>query len=102
MWAEVLAKDLSFLCKGDSIKAVYRFCSCVWLVLLALACREGGKPLLVSLLVYLDKEWPLGHDAETLFLDTPTDTGEFDQPLRYPSPPAMTQAGHLLAPPTGA
>jgi hypothetical protein len=40
------------------------------------ACREGGKPLLVSLLVYLDKEWPLGHDAETLFLDTPTDTGE--------------------------
>lgn len=32
----------------------------------------------MSLLIYLDKEWPLEHDAETLFLDTPTDTGELD------------------------
>jgi hypothetical protein len=39
--------------------------------------RELGKPLFVSLLVYLDKEWPRENDAETLFLDTLTDTGEF-------------------------
>lgn len=39
-------------------------------------CREAGRPLFVSLLVYLDREWPREHDAETLFLDTPTDTGQ--------------------------
>ena len=39
------------------------------------AVREAGKPLFVSLLLYLDKEWPRDADAETLFLDSPTDTG---------------------------
>ncbi len=40
--------------------------------------REAGKPLLVdmvSLIVYLNGAWPRDHDAETLFLDGPTDAG---------------------------
>jgi hypothetical protein len=37
--------------------------------------REEGKPYLVSLLVYLDREWQRDCDAETLFLDTSTDCG---------------------------
>ncbi|GMH32424.1 hypothetical protein BSKO_00258 [Bryopsis sp. KO-2023] len=41
---------------------------------------EPGKPLFVSLLLYLDKEWNREWDAETLFLDTPTDTGLFVRP----------------------
>jgi hypothetical protein len=30
---------------------------------------EPGKPLFVSLLVYLNERWPDAWDAETLFLD---------------------------------
>jgi hypothetical protein len=44
--------------------------------------REPGKPLLFSLLLYLDGEWPLGNDAETLFLDSMSDTGVFVRPKR--------------------
>ncbi|KAL0019156.1 hypothetical protein WJX79_000724 [Trebouxia sp. C0005] len=36
---------------------------------------EPGRPLLVSLLLYLDKKWPRQWDAETLFLDDDTDIG---------------------------
>ncbi|KAG1663704.1 hypothetical protein FOA52_013272 [Chlamydomonas sp. UWO 241] len=42
--------------------------------------REPGKPLLFSLLLYLDAKWPLDHDAETLFLDSSTDTGLMVRP----------------------
>ncbi|GAX85444.1 hypothetical protein CEUSTIGMA_g12860.t1 [Chlamydomonas eustigma] len=42
--------------------------------------REPGKPLLFSLLLYLDASWPRHHDAETLFLDTSTDTGVLVRP----------------------
>jgi hypothetical protein len=45
--------------------------------------REPGKPLLFSLLLYLDGEWPLQHDAETLFLDTTSDTGVLVRPKRW-------------------
>lgn len=31
---------------------------------------ESGRPLLVSLLLYLDDAWPRDWAAETLFLDT--------------------------------
>eukprot|EP00803_Ostreobium_quekettii_P005945 evm.model.scf_1775.4 EVM.evm.TU.scf_1775.4 scf_1775:24224-27288(+) len=41
---------------------------------------EPGKPLLVSLLLYLNPQWPLHWDAETLFLDSPTTTGVFVRP----------------------
>ncbi len=36
---------------------------------------EPGRPLLVSLLLYLDAGWPRDWAAETLFLDDGTDTG---------------------------
>ncbi|DBB12125.1 TPA: hypothetical protein ACH3X3_006236 [Trebouxia sp. C0006] len=36
---------------------------------------EPGRPLLVSLLLYLDTKWPRQWDAETLFLDDDTDIG---------------------------
>lgn len=37
----------------------------------------------MSLLLYLDANWPLDHDAETLFLDSMTDTGVFVRPKQY-------------------
>lgn len=42
--------------------------------------REFGKPLLATLLIYLDAEWSTQWDAETLFLDGPTGTGVFVRP----------------------
>ncbi len=36
---------------------------------------SAGRPLLVSLLLYLDTKWPRQWDAETLFLDDDTDIG---------------------------
>ncbi|KAK9816066.1 hypothetical protein WJX74_005816 [Apatococcus lobatus] len=37
--------------------------------------REPGQPLFVSLLLYLDADWPRDYAAETLFLDGDTDVG---------------------------
>ena len=37
--------------------------------------QEPGKPLFFSLLLYLNPAWTRHYDAETLFLDTATDTG---------------------------
>jgi hypothetical protein len=45
--------------------------------------HEPGKPLFVSLLLYLDKFWPRNFDAETLFLDDETETGVFVRPKAY-------------------
>jgi hypothetical protein len=42
--------------------------------------REPGRPLFVSLVVYLDEEWPREWDAETLLLDTASDTGILVRP----------------------
>jgi probable phosphoglycerate mutase len=42
--------------------------------------RQPGKPLLVSLIVYLNDAWPEPFDAETLFLDPATGTGVFVRP----------------------
>eukprot|EP01025_Chloroclados_australasicus_P060189 TRINITY_DN76_c4_g1_i3.p1 TRINITY_DN76_c4_g1~~TRINITY_DN76_c4_g1_i3.p1 ORF type:complete len:333 (+),score=27.30 TRINITY_DN76_c4_g1_i3:228-1226(+) len=42
--------------------------------------REAGKPLFVSMLMYLNDEWDRRWNAETLFLDTGTDTGVFVRP----------------------
>ena len=44
---------------------------------------EPGRPLLVSLLLYLDATWPRDWDAETLFLDDATDCGIAVRPRRY-------------------
>ena len=42
--------------------------------------QEPGKPLFFSLLLYLNPSWPRNHDAETLFLDSSTDTGIMVRP----------------------
>lgn len=39
-----------------------------------------GKPLFVSVVLYLDKFWPRHLNAETMFLDADTDTGVFVRP----------------------
>ena len=39
-----------------------------------------GKPLLVSLIIYLNDEWKMNDAADTLILDTRTDTGCFIRP----------------------
>ena len=44
--------------------------------------REPGKPLFVSLLLYLNDPWPRDWDAETLFLDDQTDVGLVVRPRR--------------------
>ncbi|BDA51114.1 hypothetical protein COCOBI_17-3340 [Coccomyxa sp. Obi] len=44
---------------------------------------EPGRPLLVSLLLYLDDAWPRDWAAETLFLDSQTDVGLVVRPKRY-------------------
>lgn len=41
---------------------------------------EPGKPLLVSLIIYLNDEWKMDAAADTLILDTSTDTGVFVRP----------------------
>lgn len=43
---------------------------------------EPGKPLLVSLLLYLNDTWPRDWDAETLFLDGDSDIGIVVRPKR--------------------
>jgi probable phosphoglycerate mutase len=45
--------------------------------------REPGKPYWVTLLLYLNDGWPKHWDAETLFLDLPSDTGFFVRPGKY-------------------
>ena len=44
--------------------------------------REAGKPLFVSALLYLNAEWDADWAAETLFADSPSDTGVWVQPRR--------------------
>lgn len=41
---------------------------------------EPGKPLFVSLIMYLNDDWKLNDAAETLILDTATDTGVYIRP----------------------
>jgi hypothetical protein len=41
---------------------------------------EPGKPLLVSLILYLNDEWPREWAAETFFLDAATDSGVLVRP----------------------
>ena len=43
-------------------------------------CFQPGKPLFVSMLIYLDDDWPIEQHAETLAIDFDTDTGVFVRP----------------------
>ena len=50
-------------------------------VSLELVCvQEAGRPRFVSLIAYLNSSWGLNEHAETLFLDSSTDTGAFVRP----------------------
>jgi len=44
---------------------------------------EPGRPLFVSLILYLDGVWPRENDGETLFLDSGADVGIIVRPKRY-------------------
>lgn len=44
---------------------------------------EPRRPLLVSLLLYLDASWPREWDGETLFLDDGSECGVAVRPRRY-------------------
>ena len=53
----------------------------LWLAAYGDYCNgAAGKPLLVSLLVYLDPHWQRDWDAETLFLDDSSGVGLLIQP----------------------
>ncbi|KAF6263406.1 hypothetical protein COO60DRAFT_1635230 [Scenedesmus sp. NREL 46B-D3] len=64
--------------------------------------REPGKPLLFSLLLYLDGDWPLEHDAETLFLDSVSDTGVVVRPRRFRAVLMDQDVVHRLSAPSHA
>ncbi len=63
------ATSRSLACLWHAVQVVrYAFCRhCL--------VQEPGKPLFFSVLVYLNASWPRNLDAETLFLDTSSDTG---------------------------
>ena len=46
----------------------------------AVSVAQPGKPLFVSALVYLNGNWPMENDAETLAVDIETDTGVLIRP----------------------
>eukprot|EP01023_Acetabularia_acetabulum_P002205 TRINITY_DN10843_c0_g1_i1.p1 TRINITY_DN10843_c0_g1~~TRINITY_DN10843_c0_g1_i1.p1 ORF type:complete len:320 (-),score=47.34 TRINITY_DN10843_c0_g1_i1:1111-2070(-) len=57
------------------------FPDCPWVDQYDRYCnRELGKPLFVSMLIYLNESWEREWDAETLFLDSVSDTGVFVRP----------------------
>lgn len=63
---------------------------------------EPGRPLLVTLLLYLDDEWPRGFDAETLFLDGGSDTGVLVRPRAYRAVLMDQDVLHRLSVPSAA
>jgi hypothetical protein len=60
------------------------FPSCEWTRHFGHYCNHTpGKPLFVSLLLFLDRTWPPHMNAETLFLDPDSDCGVFIRPRAY-------------------
>eukprot|EP00775_Hariotina_reticulata_P003171 gene3171-biopygen4832 len=64
--------------------------------------REPGKPLFVSLLLYLDDSWPMDNNAETLFLDSMTETGLVVRPRPYRAVLFDQDITHRLSAPSPA
>jgi hypothetical protein len=62
--------------------------------------HEVGKPLFVTMLLYLDRWWPLHFDAETLFLDPDSDCGVFVRPKAYRIVLMDQDIMHRLSPPS--
>jgi hypothetical protein len=62
--------------------------------------RTPGKPLFVTLLLYLDYFWPRSFDAETLFLDDDTETGIFVRPKKYRAVLMDMDVWHRLSAPS--
>ena len=71
--------QMSFQCGHSALRTDNRCWQEVPVAELMLAAR----PLLVSLLLYLDADWPRQWDAETLFLDDDTDIGIVVRPKRF-------------------
>lgn len=64
--------------------------------------REPGKPLFVSMIVYLNAPWPREWDGETLVLDTGTDTGVIIRPKGGRVVLMDQDIVHRLSPPSWA
>ncbi|GIL61332.1 hypothetical protein Vafri_15808 [Volvox africanus] len=64
--------------------------------------REPGRPLFVSLLLYLNHSWERDWQAETLFLDTPSDCGVVVRPKTYRAVLLDQDILHRLLPPSRA
>ncbi|GLI65809.1 hypothetical protein VaNZ11_009432 [Volvox africanus] len=64
--------------------------------------REPGRPLFVSLLLYLNHSWERDWQAETLFLDTPSDCGVVVRPKTYRAVLLDQDILHRLIPPSRA
>lgn len=63
---------------------------------------EPGKPLLVTLLLYLDDEWERDWGGETLFLDGATDAGIFVRPRAGRAVLMEQDVLHRVSPPSSA
>lgn len=63
---------------------------------------EPGRPLLVSLLLYLNDEWERDWAADTLFLDAATDTGAFVRPRAGRAVLMHQDALHRVSAPSAA
>ncbi|KAL6749804.1 hypothetical protein V8C86DRAFT_2833540 [Haematococcus lacustris] len=64
--------------------------------------REEGRPLFVSLLLYLDEAWERDWAADTLFLDCASDTGLLVRPKKYRAVLMDQDVLHRLSPPSQA
>lgn len=61
---------------------------------------QPGKPLFVTLLLYLNPEWKREWAAETLFLDDSTEAGLFVRPKPYRAVLMEQHTLHRLSPPS--
>ncbi len=55
-------------------------CSCSCSCWCRMCCREEGRPLFVTMMIYLNETWPDDFHAETLLLDPESQTGIFVRP----------------------
>ncbi len=86
------------VCNPTAMRSMRAFLQRIVLTFIIHCCMnlQPGKPLFVSVLVYLNASWPMEHDAETLAVDIDTDTGVFVRP-KPGRIVLMDQVSHLLS-----
>jgi len=72
-----------------------------WVRVIGPHCNtQAGKPLFVTLLLYLNEEWKRDWGAATMFLDDATEAGAFVRPKPYRAVLMEQHVQHRLSPPT--